>query len=580
MNTKSLILQVLTNKVKVVISLIFSAIFIVCCEIFAAILLKQILEIVIIDGNQSQLPVRMTLFVIALIAAFVFSMIKKRQVSQLNSFIFSRLANEAYTAVLEAEMSELTKENAETAITNIVDNCRTVSDKFFKNNLVKFFDRILYLVAIFIAMMAIKPVLGLIVYASLVLFYILVKAIEKHIAKVEHTEQKKVEEASDFIRDSLVNIKDIKLLNGINYEKERFGEWTNEYAKSKLNSDLIDDATRINLQDFFVGIVFSIILGLGSWLSSDASFGITAGTIVIYVIFIPLVYTTFKALMNNHISLNYIEEAHLELDLLYSLKSEIKSEPVSSLEDVHSFKFIDVDYALDKKNILIDKVNFELKRGERLGILSEDENSKGLIFEMITKLAKPTRGSILINNCDILKLNTRYLRDLITSVYAGATIFHGSILENIIYPEKFDEYKYNDALNRSGLKEIISELPNRERTMIDEKTTVITKDTIQRIIFANAFYKDSKIYLLDDATKFLQINTENELINEVFKLKNKIIIMMTDKVYNLSLCDKVLILEKGRVVEYGKYSELLQDKESKFYQLIKKATLSKKEKVS
>jgi ABC-type multidrug transport system fused ATPase/permease subunit len=56
--------------------------------------------------------------------------------------------------------------------------------------------------------------------------------------------------------------------------------------------------------------------------------------------------------------------------------------------------------------------------------------------------------------------------------------------------------------------------------------------------------------------------------------------MMTDKVYNLSLCDKVLILEKGRVVEYGKYSELLQDKESKFYQLIKKATLSKKEKVS
>jgi ATP-binding cassette subfamily B protein len=103
---------------------------------------------------------------------------------------------------------------------------------------------------------------------------------------------------------------------------------------------------------------------------------------------------------------------------------------------------------------------------------------------------------------------------------------------------------------------------------------------MQRIIFANAFYKDSKIYLLDDATKFLDINTENELLNEVFKLKNKIIIMMTDKVYNLNLCDKILILENGKVTEYGKYTELLLNKESKTYKIIKKASLSKKEKVS
>ncbi|HRT69705.1 MAG TPA: hypothetical protein P5173_05780, partial [Bacilli bacterium] len=72
MDTKSLILQVLSNKTKIVISLIFSAVFLVSCEIFAAVLLKQIIEIVIIDGDQSQLPVRMTLFVIALITAFIF----------------------------------------------------------------------------------------------------------------------------------------------------------------------------------------------------------------------------------------------------------------------------------------------------------------------------------------------------------------------------------------------------------------------------------------------------------------------------------------------------------------------------
>jgi ABC-type multidrug transport system fused ATPase/permease subunit len=168
---------------------------------------------------------------------------------------------------------------------------------------VKFFERVLHLTAIFIAMMAIKPVLGLIVYASLVFFYISVKSIEKHVIKIETAEEKKIDDANDIIYESLDNIKDIKLLNGINYEKEKFGEWTNQYAKNKLNSDLIDEDSRMNLQNFFVGIIFSIVLGLASWLSSDASFGITAGTITVYVIFVPIVFVTFKSLMNNHITI-------------------------------------------------------------------------------------------------------------------------------------------------------------------------------------------------------------------------------------------------------------------------------------
>lgn len=580
MDTKSLISQVLSNKIKKVISLFLTATFIILCEIFMVILLKQILEIVIVDGEASKLALRMTLFVLAIILAFAFSIIKKRQISQLNSFIFSKLANKAYTSVLEAEMAELSKDNVTTAITNIVANSRVISNDYFKNNLVKLLDRILHLGAIFIAMMFIAPILGLIVYASLILFYILIKALENHVINIEIAEQKTVAEANDIIKDSLAYIKDIKLFNGVNYEKEKFDEWTDKYAKSNLDLDLLDNESRVKFQDLFVGIIFSIVLGIGSWLSRDASFGITVGTMIIYIVFIPLVYAIFKATMNNYISLSVVSDAHLELDLLYGLKTEVKSEPINSLEDIHSFKFIDVDYAIDKKNVLIDKVSFELKRGERLGILSDDSTSKQLILEMITKLTKPTRGSISINNCDILKLNTRYLRDLITPIYAESTVFPGTIMENIIYPEKFDEYKYNDALNRSGLKEIISELPNKDRSLIDQTTTLINKDTIQRIVFANAFYKDSKIYLLDDATKLFNVSTENQLINEVFKLKNKIVIMMTDKVYNLNLCDKLLIIANGKVIEYGKYSDLLQDKESKFYQLIKKATLSKKEKVS
>ncbi|MDD3171234.1 MAG: ABC transporter ATP-binding protein [Bacilli bacterium] len=580
MDTKSFLLQLLSNKIKLIISLVLTVSFIVLCEIFGVILLKQIIELVIIGGYQNELPLRMTLFVLAVVASFIFTIWKKRQTSVLSSYVFSNLATRAYTLVLEAEIQELSHDNVREATSRIVDNSRAISDQYLAGNIVKLAEKIIYLVAIFITMMAIKPILGLILYASLPVFFITIKALEKYVNKAKSIENKTVEESVEIIKDSYNKIKDIKLLNGIKYEKERFSEWTEEYTKNKTKSDLSSGLVKVALQDFFVGVIFSIILGLGSWLASDASFGITTGTILIFAIFVPSVYVAFKSVMSSHIYMSFVSKERDELDLLYNLRSEVKSEPVNSLEEIHSLKFIDVNYSFDKKNIVIDNISFELKRGERLGILSDDGCSKRYILDMMTKLVKPTKGSISINNCDILKINTSYLRDLITSIFDGNTVFDGTIEENIIYPAEFDEYKYNDALNRSGLKEIILELPNKEKTLISEDTKDISQDILQRIIFANAFYKDSKIYVLNDATKSFNLGTENELIKEVFKLKNKIIVMMTDKVYNLSLCDKIVILENGKVVEYGKYSDLLQDKSSTFYKLIKKATLSKKEKVS
>ena len=78
--------------------------------------------------------------------------------------------------------------------------------------------------------------------------------------------------------------------------------------------------------------------------------------------------------------------------------------------------------------------------------------------------------------------------------------------------------------------------------------------------------------MINDATKNYSVTTEAALLNEVFKLKNKIVIMLTDKVYNLVGCDKVLIYENGEVIEYGKYSELLQNKTSYLYKVMRKGS--------
>ena len=130
----------------------------------------------------------------------------------------------------------------------------------------------------------------------------------------------------------------------------------------------------------------------------------------------------------------------------------------------------------------------------------------------------------------------------------------------------FDEYKYNDALHKSGLKEIVAKFENKDQSLIDD----FSDELMQRITLANAFYKDSKIFVFNEATSALKTRDEDAIMSEIFKLKNKLVVIMTEKIYYIAKCDKILILENDQVVEYGKTDELLQDRGSLFSKLIRK----------
>jgi ABC-type multidrug transport system fused ATPase/permease subunit len=88
-------------------------------------------------------------------------------------------------------------------------------------------------------------------------------------------------------------------------------------------------------------------------------------------------------------------------------------------------------------------------------------------------------------------------------------------------------------------------------------------------------YKDSKIVLLDDATVKMDQNTEQEIVDEIYKLKNKIIIMISNRIHNLTKCDKIMILNNGRIIEYGKTEDLLDNKKSTFAKMMSEYEVTK-----
>ncbi|MFA6843769.1 MAG: ABC transporter ATP-binding protein, partial [Bacilli bacterium] len=205
--------------------------------------------------------------------------------------------------------------------------------------------------------------------------------------------------------------------------------------------------------------------------------------------------------------------------------------------------------------------------GESLGITGYNKSGKTTIADLLIKIINPKSGNILINNCDINKVSTKYLRGIVTYIPKYACLLDSTIEDNIIYPEIMDEYRYNDALNKCQLKELLMSLPNRDHELI--RNIDLSKEEQTKIALASAIYKDSPIMVLDEATISLSEEKEKEILKEFYKLKNKIVIVINNHFSALENCDKIMIINKGKIVEYGDKDALVSNKRSVYSKMIK-----------
>lgn len=568
-------IRLMFTKPKDFIFFILSTIIISLIEVFTILLVRNYVDSIKLRDDVIGLTV--ITFILLLLSLVIFLVIRNNCKTNITLSVRSTLLKNAQSSMLNANINDLSKLEIQNALNNIIENCNKIAYSYIRDNILNLIQKVICFVTFSITCLIIQPIIALIILLFLPFYYISLKGVDIALARLAKKTKEAENKNSEEIKYIRKVIKDIKLKNGTKLENENLDEIVNTQEKLEVNRSFLELASKRLVSLFFEGIVLAIAFGLGGVLFKTDNYNMTAGMFFLFPISTIILYDIVYQCAHMHISSHYIEKESSELEMINLLASEIRMEPIASLEEIHSFKFKDVTYRNDDKYIL-DNISFEVKRAEKIGILASSKETKDAIFNIITKTCKDNIGEILINNCDITKIQTGYLRSIISSVSSSNTVFQRSIIDNIIYPEKFDEYKYNDALNRTGLKEILLTLPERENTILKESIDNYN-DIACRVIFANAFYHDAKIYLFNDATLGYDAQTEHQMFEEICRLKNKIVINITDKPYLLNNCDKILIIEDGKQIEYGKYVDLVTDKNSYYYKLIKKAP-AKKAKVS
>lgn len=566
-------LKLTYGNTKNFISFIMINIIIYSIQIFTVFVIKDFIGC--IGKTDFNLSYYIIVFIASIVFLLVLFIIRNKLKSNICNNVSYNLIKDAYASMLNSDINELGKTEVKTAINNLVDNSDYIANKYIRNEVLELYEVIIGIVLFAFSGLFIQTILTFICIALLAFYYLSIKTVEFALRRSIKKEQVLTDEVKKYIDNSYELVKEIKLKNGDDLENQLFCSKLSLLKKSHNNKDFKKLIAFRLINIVYICICIAVVLGFGGLLYNNASYDFDKDGFVYFIIIIPIIYELMYKCLHKKVSLSNIDKQNNELNVLYSIYSESKTEPIASLDDVKSLEFKNVCCMDSTKKELVSNISLKLEKNEKLAILCDSKEIKDAIYYAFNKLNKVSNGVIEINGCDINKIRTSYLRSLISSIDYDTNIFYKSIQENIIFPNELDEYKYNDALNKTGLKELISYLPNGDKTVVDEYFKEKHKDIIDRIIFANAIYKDSKIYLLNDVSKNLDFDTEKFLFDRLNNLKNKMIINITDKVYLLSNYDKILIIDEGKLIEYGKYDDLMYDKSSELYKRVKSVKIKR-----
>jgi len=230
-----------------------------------------------------------------------------------------------------------------------------------------------------------------------------------------------------------------------------------------------------------------------------------------------------------------------KIDNVESPKSSFKKEIL-----IKNISFTYDDERTPNQNLLLENLNLEIKKGEKIGIIGDSGSGKSTFLDILMGLLPAVKGEILIDGKNI-KNNLSGWQKNIGCVPQDVFILDDSLKKNIAFgleENAINSKKINQALEESGLSEFARKLPLDVETMIGERGDRISGGQKQRVGIARALYLEPEILVLDESTSALDEKTENSIVKEIYdKNKSKTIIFVSHNLKNLIYCDNVFKIE-------------------------------------
>ena len=476
--------------------------------------------------------------------------------SLLGQNVIKDLRNQTFKHVINFKLKHFDNTPIGQLVTRTVSDIETIAEMFSGGILVIIGD-LLKIVSVIACMLFINWDLALITLIPIPILFIATSIFKRVIKKAFQDVREQVSRLNTFVQEHITGMSIVQLFNREEVEMETFSGINKKHRDAHIR-------TVWAYSVFFpvVEILSALSIALLVWygFKEVALEYATAGEIFSFTLFVYMLYRPIRQLADRF---NTLQMGMVSSERVFKVLDTDFTIPNNGTKDtselIGNIEFKNVWFAYNDEDWVLKNISFKIKKGESLALVGSTGAGKSSIINLLGRYYEINKGNIFIDHTNINELKLQELRTFMSIVLQDVFLFSDSIMNNItLYNENITPEQVIEAAKKVGAHDFISKLPRGYNYDVKERGTMLSVGQRQLISFIRAYVHQPQVLVLDEATSSIDSESE-ELIKHATSVltKDRTSIIVAHRLSTIKNADKILVIDKGEIVEEGSHSELL-----------------------
>lgn len=470
--------------------------------------------------------------------------------------IVKDLRLQVYRHILKLKNTYFDNTPVGTLVTRAISDIESLSDVFSQGFIVICGD-ILMLVIFISAMLFKNWAVALVTLSTIPLLLIATNLFKNGVKKTFNEVRNAIASLNAFTNEHISGMRIVQLFNREKIEYEKFKEINQKHKAANIRSIWYYSV-------FFpvVEILSAISIALFVWFAGVKAnaYNLQLGDITFFIMMINMVFRPIRMLADR---LNTLQMGIVASERVFKVidTDEIIHDTgtVTAKHIKGAIEFKNVWFAYKEENYVIKNISFNIQQGETVAIIGATGAGKSSIINLLSRFYEINKGEILIDGTKISNYQLPELREAVGVVLQDVFLFNDTILNNItLHNPNITEEQVVAAAKKIGIHEFIAGLPNGYHYNVKERGTMLSAGQRQLVAFVRAYVYDPPIFVLDEATSSIDMETEKLIQVASMELaKNRTSIIIAHRLSTVHHANKIIVMDKGEIIEQGKTVDLI-----------------------